>query len=106
MQWKSISLNITCLTTEWNIKVYVLKIEVYANPQNEYQVFINAFFRKNICGERRQIIKSTNIVWSTIKNDKEKIDEFISCNVFETPEAMQCLHNEIKNVAEFENSLY
>ena len=53
------------------------KMEVYANPENNYQHFVNAFVRKNPHGEQKQIIKKANELWKTIKDDEKKVKEFI-----------------------------
>ena len=52
-------------------------MEVYVNPDNDYQRFVNAFVRKHPHGEQKQIIKKANELWKTIKSDKEKVNEFM-----------------------------
>ena len=53
-------------------------MEIYVNPENEYQHFLNAFARKNPYGPQQQIVRAANELWKTIKGDKEKVSEYIN----------------------------
>ena len=47
--------------------------EVYLNPDNDYQKFVNAFQRNNPMLACPYVVKKANELWKEIKKDKAKV---------------------------------
>ena len=52
--------------------------DIYPNPVDDYQRFVNAYKAKNPYHTRKQVTEEATELWRSIKNYQEKIDAYIS----------------------------